>query len=226
CALTETNSQGADSVTGEFSDRVFSGSTTVTVTNNYEAGAPVVLGIAISKLLTTPSPAVIGDRVAFDIAVTFSGGVLPNVELVDVYENAYLEFTGMYLGSTALDCTVFPNMPDSSHDTIVCALGDLSGPTTFSARFTAVQSTLPGQTLNQASVISDPDGPGGDPPMTTGPASDDVEIIEVLALPPLGDGPALAQGGTSAAIFALAAAAIVATLGGGLLLRREEVDAA
>ena len=224
CSLDETNSQGADAVDGEFSDRLFTGTTTVTVTNHYEA--PVVLGVAISKLLTTTDPAVAGDRVAFDISVTFSGSLLPNAEIVDVYENAYLELDGIYLGSMALDCTVFANTPDAAHDTVACAVGDLSGPTRFTARFTAIQATLPGRTLDEASVLSDPDGPGGDPPITTGPASDDVEIVEVLALPPLGDGPVAAEGGTGVAILAVVAAAVAAALGGGLLLRREEVDAA
>ena len=224
CSLDETNSQGADAVDGEFSDRLFTGNATVTVTNHYEA--PVVLGVAITKLLTTTDPAVAGDRVAFDISVTFSGSLLPNAEIVDVYENAYVELDGIYLGSMALDCTVFANTPDAAHDTVACDVGDLSRPTRFTARFTAIQATLPGRTLDEASVLSDPDGPGGDLPMTTGPASDDVEIVEVLALPPLGDGPMAAEGGTGVAILAVVAAAVVTALGGGLLLRREEVDAA
>ena len=46
---------------------------------------------------------------------------------------------------------------------------------------------MPDRTLDSAELRFDLDGPGGDPPQTIGPVSGDVEIIEVLALPPLGD---------------------------------------
>jgi hypothetical protein len=82
--------------------------------------------------------------------------------------------------------------------------------------------------VNEASAVFDLDGPGGDPPTTIGPAFDDVQIVEVLALPPLGDGPAAAASGSGAgaAAAAVIAIAVAAALGGGLLLRREEADAA
>ena len=68
---------------------------------------------------------------------------------------------------------------------------------------------MPGSTANEASVLNDQDGAGGDPPMTTGPVSADVEIVEVLALPPLGDGSSSGASATTMLLAALAALALV-----------------
>ena len=57
--------------------------------------------------------------------------------------------------------------------------------------------------------------------------NDDVQIVEVLALPLLGDGPAATSaGGTSLEVLAVVAALIGAGLAGALLLRRREAEAA
>ena len=211
CTLTETDDGGAVSTTGEFSDQLLSSSTAVTVRNTFPV-IPQVAGTAITKALVSGSPAAVGERVRFDIAVTFDGGPLRNVELVDVYEHDVLEFDGVYIGSTPLDCTVFAGIPDAAHSTVGCALGDATGPFTVQARFTAVAPTVPGASINQASVLSDQDGEGGDPSVTTGPVADDVEIVEVLALPPLGDGD---MGGPTRGFVPTAAMALVALLGVG-----------
>jgi len=152
--------------------------------------------------------------VRFDIGVTFTGGPLRNVEFVDVFEHGVLGFEGVYVGSTALDCQVFAGIPDSGHSTVACDLGDASGPFTVQARFSALAGMLPGSSVNQASVINDQDGAGGDAPTTTGPVSADVEIVEVLALPPLGDGDTRA-GSTAAATMLLAALAALGLVFGG-----------
>ena len=91
----------------------------------------------------------------FDIDVTFDGGPLRNIELVDVFEHDVLVFDGIYVGSTALDCQVLSGVPDGGHSTVACALGDASGPFTVQARFTAFAGTVPGSTLNEASVLND-----------------------------------------------------------------------
>lgn len=77
----------------------------------------------------------------------------------------------------------------------MCALGDASGPFTVTMRFTAISTTTPGRSLNSAEVSFDVDGDGPEPRQSVGPVNDDVEVVAVLALAPLGDGPA---GATSA----------------------------
>ena len=213
CSLTETDNGGAESVSGEFSGVLIDGSRSVTVTNTFPV-IPEVLGTAISKTLVGGGTAAVGETVRFDIGVTFTGGPLRNVELVDVFEHDVLGFEGVYVGSTALDCQVFAGIPDAAHSTVACDLGDASGPFTVQAMFTALAGTLPGSSVNQASVINDQDGAGGDPPTTTGPVSADVEIVEVLALPPLGDGD-VRSGGAAAASMLLAALAALDIVAGG-----------
>ena len=60
------------------------------------------------------------------------------------------------------------------------------------------------------SVLNDQDGPGGNAPTTTGPVTADVEIVEVLALAPLGEGPLLTSAvWLQGAVIALAAALLL-----------------
>ncbi|MDA1061719.1 MAG: hypothetical protein O2895_02235 [Chloroflexi bacterium] len=217
CSLTETDTQGAESVSGEFSDVLIDGNRTITVTNTFP-NFPEVLGTAITKTLVSASPAALGESVRFDIGVTFTGGPLRNVELVDVYEHDVLGFEGVYVGSTRLDCQVFAGVPDSGHSTVACAIGEVTGPFTVQARFDALAGTLPGRSVNHASVISDQDGAGGDPPTTTGPVSAGVEIVQVLALPPLGDGATHSSSAAATMLFA-ALAALGLVLGGRRLTR-------
>jgi hypothetical protein len=147
--------------------------------------------------------------------VTFTGGPMRNVELADVFEHGVLGSEGVYVGSTALDCQVCAGIPDSSHSTVACDLGDASGPFTVQARFRALAGTLPGSSVNQASVISDQDGAGGDVPTTTGPVSADVEIVEVLPLPPIGDGDTRSGSADRAATMLLSALSALGLVVGG-----------
>ena len=96
----------------------------------------------------------------------------------------------------------------------------LTANSSFTVQFTfvAVQPTLPGRTLDSAEARFDIDDPGGDPPQSIGPVDDDVEIIEVLALPPLGDGGSAPP--TAGGVLALLGAAAVAALGARRLARR------
>ena len=126
----------------------------------------------------------------FEITLSFTGtDALVDTELVDIFENEYLEYRSISMGGTALACEHFANTPDAAHDMVVCDLGTLSGPISVTAEFEALSSTLPDRTLNTAYAEADPDGDGPEGRVAIGPASDDVEIIEVLALPPLGDAP-------------------------------------
>ena len=210
CSLTETNDNGADSVTGEFSNELISSNRTVTVVNNYEG--VVVLGTAITKVLTTADPAAVGERVSFDVTVTFEGTILPDAEFVDVYENEFLSFESATSGFAPVACDRFASTPDAAHDTVVCPAGDLtSGSATMTLHFTALKGTLGDRTLDEAKVVFDLDGPGGDPPLMIGPVFDDVEIVEVLALPPLGDGSLSGQGGAPLALVVALAALAVAS---------------
>ena len=188
CSLSETDNGGAASVSGEFSNVLITSNQTFIVTNTFVAAPPEVLGTAVTKTLTSTNPAAVGETVTFDVAVTFSGGELRTVELIDVFEHDVLALEGASALGTPLTCQVLANVPDSSYSTAVCALGDASGPFTVQLRFTALSATVPGATVNEASLVSDQDGLGGDPPTTTGPVAADVEIVEVLALAPLGEG--------------------------------------
>ena len=108
CSLTETDRQGASDVSGEFSDQLLAGSQTFMVTNNYDADPPPeVLGSAIIKTLTSADPAAVGEEMVFDIAVTFQGDVMPNVELVDSYDRSVLRFVSASIGSAPLACEAF-----------------------------------------------------------------------------------------------------------------------
>ena len=172
----------------------------------------VVLGTAITKVLTTADPAAVGERVSFDVTVTFEGTILPDAEFVDVYENEFLSFESATSGFAPVACDRFASTPDAAHDTVVCPAGDLtSGSATMTLHFTALKGTLGDRTLDEAKVVSDLDGPGGDPPLMIGPAFDDVEIVEVLALPPLGDGSLSGQGGAPLALVVALAALAVAS---------------
>ena len=196
CSLAETNTQDADSVDGEFSNVLISSNRSFTVTNHYEG--VVVLATAISKTLITADPVAVGEQVDFEISVSFVGTTLPDAEFVDIYENAFLEFISLSEGGVALACTVSPNTPDAAHDTVVCPAGELAAATTVTISFRALQSTLPGSTINEANVVY------GDPATTIGPAFDDVQIVEVLVLPPLGDGPTAAgRDGLALALLAV-----------------------
>ena len=99
---------------------------------------------------------------------------------------------------------------------MVCDLGTITGAITALAEFEALKSTLPDRTLNEVSAAFDPDGDGPAGRHRIGPASDDVEIIEVLALPPLGDGAATAEPLSTPLGAALAGIGLAAllTLGG------------
>ena len=189
CSLTETDNGGAASVSGEFSGLRILASQSFTVTNTFPV-VPEVLGIAISKTLASGDPAAVGETVSFDVAVAFHGEQLVDAELIDVFESDHLAFVSASTGGSAIICDVFANTPDGSHSMVICPLGDASGGFSVQLSFTALAGTTPGRTVNEVSVLNDQDGPGGNAPTTTGPVTADVEIVEVLALAPLGDGPA------------------------------------
>ena len=207
CTLTETNNGGATSVSGEFDGVLLTSDSSFTVTNTFP-DIPGVLGTAISKRLTSGGPAAVGETVTFDIAVTFQGEEMRNVEIADTYEHVALSFVGASALGAAIDCQVLAGIPDAGHSMVVCPLGTATGGFSVQMQFTAVGGTAWGSTVNQASVLNDQDGPGGNAPTTTGPVSASVEIVEVLALAPLGDGPV---GATSAWLQGLLVA-IAATL--------------
>ena len=207
CTLTETNNGGAISTSGEFDGLLLTGSSSFTVTNEFPV-VPSVLGQAITKTLASANPASVGETVTFNVAVTFQGE-LRNIELLDVFDHGELSFVGASAFDITLDCQVFAGIPDASHSTVGCPLGTATETFSVQLEFSALASTLPGSTVNQASVINDQDGVGGDPPTTTGPVSANVEIIEVLALAPLGDGPV---GATSAWLQGLLVAIAAALL--------------
>ena len=110
CSLTETDSGGAASVAGEFNNVLIDSNRSFTVMNTFPV-VPEVLGTAITKTLASGSPAALGESVRFDIGVTFEGGPLRNVELVDVFEHDVLAFDGVHVGSTALACQVLRRRP-------------------------------------------------------------------------------------------------------------------
>ena len=171
CSLTETDSRGAADVSGAFGETLLTANSAFTVTNNYHEDEPVVAGTNITKTLTSADPAAVGEPVVFEVAVTFEGGVLPNAELIDVYERAFVEFVAASVAGVPLSCDVFEVGPDGM---VACALGDAGGPFTVQLTYVAVQATVPDRTLDAAELRFDLDGPGGDPPQTIGPVRGDV----------------------------------------------------
>ena len=215
CSLSETDSQGATEVSGAFGDTLLTANSSFTVTNNYHEDEPVVAGTNITKTLTSADPAAVGEPVVFEVAVTFEGSVLPNTELIDVYDRAFIEFVSASVEGVPLSCDVFDS---GANGMVACTLGDASGPFTVQLTYVAVQATVPDRTLDSAEVRFDLDGPGGDPSQTIGPVDADIEIIEVLALPPLGDGADASR--TAGGALALLGAAIVAAAGARRLARQ------
>jgi hypothetical protein len=218
CTLTEPGDGGAESTSGLFSGQLIGTNTSVTVTNTFPE-VPEVMGTAITKVRTTPSPAAVGEAVTFDISVTFFGE-LHNAELADDFDPDVLQFDGATFGGAALDCVVVANMPPGK-SSAVCDLGTATGSFTVQTHYTALEGTTPGQTVSAATVVNDQDGPGGDPPTTTGPASASVEVVEVLALPPLGDGPT-----TSGWILWATVGAVLTLIVGAryVVVRRQRID--
>ena len=136
-----------------------------------------------------------GEQVTFRVRLTITGDTdVTGVVLVDTFENEYLEFV-----SASSICELVPNFPDASHSSLGCEVGTVSPGTTdapgtkvveYNLVFKALKSTLPGRTLNEVVASLDLDGAGPGAPAEIGPATADVEIIEILGLqlPPTGDG--------------------------------------
>ena len=164
------------------------------------------LSAIIEKVLASDDPAAVGEAVTFTIALTVtSDEALTGVGMVDTYENAYLS----YIDSLPAGCVLFQNQPDNAHDLVACEVGDVAAGThtfVFDLTFEAIASTTPDRTVTQVVAVVDGD--------EVGPATADVEIIEVLGvqLPPSGDGSLAATGdaGTWWLLVALAAALSVA----------------
>jgi hypothetical protein len=165
----------------------------------------------VEKVLTTFDPARVGETVGFQIALNVSGDQpLSDVGLLDTYENAYLRFEQ----SSPAGCALFEQQPDNAHDLVACEIGDVAPGThtfVFDLEFTAVAPTTPDRTLNEVVGVVD----GGQ----VGPASADVEIVEVLSaqLPPAGDGSSLATQGANARWLMLATFVVLSASGSILL---------
>ena len=185
-------------------------SVTCTVTNPLP---DEVLGTTaiVEKLLTSADPAFVGESVTFVISTTISGDTtVASAGLLDVFEHAHLGFV-----SADPACQLFANMPDASHSTVACDIGEVTpgtsgspGSLTFSFELTfeALQPTSPGRTVNSVVAVLDD--------QQVGPATDDVEIIQTPTLPPAGDG-SLGHDATSAAnIFAVTFATLVLAVSG------------
>lgn len=188
---------------------------------------PQILGSTaqIDKVLTSADPAVVGEEVTFDVELTIAGDTdVTEVLLIDTFEHDYLKFV-----SASTICSVVPNFPDDDHSSIGCEIGTITpgsegepGSVTleYTLVFEAVKSTLPDRTINQvvARMDLDGDGPGG--PAEIGPATADVEIIEVLGiqLPPTGDGSM--EAGNSPAGLVLVALLASVSLGGVVAVQR------
>jgi len=164
------------------------------------------LSAIVEKVLASDDPAAVGDEVTFTIALTVtSDEALSGVGMVDTYENAHLR----YIDSLPAGCVLFANQPDSAHDLVACEVGDVAAGThtfVFDLTFVAIASTTPDRTVNSVVAMVDGD--------QVGPATADVEVIEVLGvqLPPSGDGSLAARqdAGTWWLLVALAAALSVA----------------
>jgi hypothetical protein len=165
----------------------------------------------VEKVLTTFDPARVGETVRFRVALNVSGDQsLSGVGLLDTYENAYLHFDQ----SSPAGCVLFERQPDNAHDLIACEIGDVAPGThtfVFDLEFTAVAPTVPLRTLNEVVGVVD----GGQ----VGPASADVEIVEVLGaqLPPAGDG-SLSSAQEQSARWTLVAVFVLLSGAGSILL--------
>ena len=176
----------------------------------------------IEKELRSAEIARVGESVTFRVRLTVSGDTpVSDVAVIDTFESQYLEFS-----SASGDCALVEGHPDPSHSSVICYIGDVSpasGATPgtqvfeYELTFTAVGSTLPGTTINEAIASLDLDGAGPGAPAEIGPATAAVEVIEVLGLqlPPTGDGSTSTPSGGPAPALALGAMAlgVLAALG-------------
>jgi hypothetical protein len=159
---------------------------------------PVVLGSSaqIDKVLTSANPTRVGEIVTFRVTLRVTGDTMVTaVSLSDLFEHEYLE----YVGSSPANCILHSGIADVSRSVLLCEIGTLVPGTegnpgeaevVYHLTFRAVASTLPGVTRNEATAVLDLDGTGPGGIVEIGPATADVEIIEVLGLqlPPTGDG--------------------------------------
>jgi len=192
--------------------------------------APLVLGSSaqIEKVLTSMESSRVGELVTFRVTLRVTGDTtVTSVSLADVFEHEYLQ----YVGSSPANCTLHESLVDAGHSAVVCELGSMTPGTegnpgeaeaVYNLTFRALASTLPGVTTNSALAMLDPDGDGPSGMVEIGPATADVEIIDVptLQLPPTGDGPAdhgVVWPWLMAAILGLLA--FVATAGAALVRR-------
>ena len=134
--------------------------------------------IGIDNVRTSPSPALVGERVVFHIPVTLRGVESDNSSGVtvdfDPSKLAYLdsEYDGNSLSAL---CSLM------DADTISCDFGTSSADYAFDAVFVAAEVTE--STATHARLFTSTAG-------NAGPATDDVAIIDVagVPIPPLGDG--------------------------------------
>ena len=149
------------------------------------AGPEPSIGIANTR--TSPSPASVGDTVVFRIDVSLTDVPLANeAEVLVTYDDAHLE----YVGALTSECGL-------TSVGIVCDFGPATAGFSFDLDFTALAVT--DATATNATLGADYDGAGAGAPVTAGPATAEVAIIDVagIQLPPLGDGSSTLQGGGS-----------------------------
>ena len=139
------------------------------------------------------------------------------MQKIDTYDRRVLQFVSASVGNASLACLAAPGI--GSQGLVMCELGDASGPFTVTLHFVAIAPTTPDRTIDVAEVSFDVDGTGPEPRETIGPVSDDLEIVEVLALAPLGDGD---TSGASSAAVALLLAGVTVAVGAFTLLRRAQ----
>jgi Domain of unknown function (DUF5979) len=185
----------------------------------------------IVKVRASADPARVGERVNFTVTLSITGDTtVTGVTLTDTFENAYLR----YVSSAPAGCTVTPNVPDAARSQISCPIGDVTPGTAgspgtrsfaYSFAFDALAPT-PTRTVNTVLARADLDGTGPGAPANIGPATADVQIIDLpVALPKAGDGtigmPASALEWSLLALVALAVGAAFAAASGPLNRRTQ-----
>ena len=153
----------------------------------------------MTKVRGSADPALVGETVRFTVTGTITGDTaLQNVTLTDTFPTEYLQYLSVFSGNPAACPLTAPGTVTCSAGTVTPGAVGAPGSETvsFELSFRALKSTLPGRAVNSVVLSGDPDGSGPGAPIQIGPATADVQIIDVkgLQLPPLGDGSAAASG--------------------------------
>ena len=178
--------------------------------------APSVIGIDNTR--TSPSPALVGEVVTFRIDVMLDVPPTNVAEVLIEFDDTYLDYINATLAGDVLsECTLLSIG-------IACLFGVQDEGFSFDVHFTALEVTE--STATHATLGADFDGGGPGGVTTTGPATDDVAIIDIVGVPvpPLGDGN-LGPLGKATLVFSagLMAAVTAAFAGTFAVLRRERL---